>query len=452
MSSDNKPHHETNESIDNLSDPSTIFDMDEDEDNKDPIDEFDGSFDSFPTFEIGDDSPISDWDLDSNLKKITHDNEPMSTLSSSVEDEEIPFFTEEEEMEIRNLGNSTASSTSTAFSEIEEDTLPRVKNDEMNKRNDEENIPSATNTGKSYKKIALIAMGGIITFAFAIIVTIVGLSSKNENVIEKTQESNTVESKADKSSGELLDISSTTIELGSESIFNPIQSEPESIKIKEIYANSDPTTVKFIKDLEEQLINSEQLNNDLNVKLAKLTSDNEMLNKEILTKQNLLEKLESNLKSEQVAKNTLEAELSDIKNKYIALNAENEVLKSDSKEKEQESANKNKEIERLKNIEVKLTKIINELEKFSNPKPVAKKTEPKQQKPMSPVSLTMVSVDPQSGSGKFIVIENGKAKQQIEIKPGSSLEGRGTVSHIDAWGCIYFESATQYEPLGGYCK
>ncbi|EGR4075105.1 hypothetical protein DDO73_18840 [Vibrio cholerae] len=64
----------------------------------------------------------------------------------------------------------------------------------------------------------------------------------------------------------------------------------------------------------------------------------------------------------------------------------------------------------------------------------------------------MVSVDPQSGSGKFIVIENGKAKQQKEIKPGMSLEGRGTVTHIDAWGCIYFESATQYEPLGGYCK
>ncbi|EPW5429443.1 hypothetical protein ACWM3R_001578 [Vibrio cholerae] len=448
MSSDNKPHHETNESIDSLSDPS-IFDMDEDEQTKDPIDEFDVTF---PTFEISDDSPISDWDLDSNLKKRTQYGEPISSLSSSVEEEEVSFFTEEEEMEIRNLGNSTASSTSSAFAEIEEDAIPRVKNDEISNRNDEENISSATSAGKNYKKIALIAMGGIITFAFAIIITIVGLSSKNENVIEKTQESNTVESRADESAGEILDVSSTTIQLGSESIFNPIQSEPESIKIKEIYANSDPTTVKFIKDLEEQLTSSEQLNNDLTVKLDKLTSDNELLNKEILTKQNLLEKLESNLKSEQVAKSSLESELFDIKNKYIALNAENEVLKSDSKEKEQESANKDKEIERLTNIEAKLTKIINELEKFSNPKPVAKKNEPKQQKPISPVSLTMVSVDPQSGSGKFIVIENGKAKQQKEIKPGTSLEGRGTVSHIDAWGCIYFESATQYEPLGGYCK
>ncbi|GIB00300.1 hypothetical protein [Vibrio cholerae] len=442
MSSDNKPHHETNESIDNLSDPS-IFNIDEDEDNKNPIDEFDGNL---PTFEIGDDSPISDWDVDSNLKKRAHDDDELiSTLSSSVEEEEIPFFTEEEEMEIRNLGNSTASPTSTAFAEVEEGALPREKNDEGNSS-------SATNTGKNYKKIALIAVGCIITLTLVMITTIVGLSSENENVIEKSQESNTVENKTDESAGELLDVSSATIQLSSESIFNPIQSEPESIKIEEIYANSDPTTVKFIKDLEEQIISSERLNNDLNFKLDKLTSDNEMLNKEILTQQNLLEKLEADLKSEKVAKSTLESELSDVKNKYIALNAENEVLKSDSKEKEQESANKDKEIERLTNIEVKLTKIINELEKFSNPKPVAKKNEPKQQKPISPVILTMVSVDPQSGSGKFIVIENGKAKQQKEIKPGMSLEGRGTVTHIDAWGCIYFESATQYEPLGGYCK
>ncbi|MEE7516149.1 hypothetical protein G6355_11050 [Vibrio cholerae] len=440
MSSDNKPHHETNESIDNLSDPS-IFDMDEDEHKMDPVNEFDGSF---PSFDITDDFPNDDYDLDSNLSPSTQDGELLSTLSSSVEEQEIPFFTVEEEREIMNLGNSTASATSTVSAELEEMDMDVEKNSS-----------NVTSTEKNYKKIALMAIGGIIVFTLIILITIVGLSSNTENVIESKSEINTVESKNDESDGELLDVSSTTIQLGSESIFNPIQSEPESIKIKEIYANSDPTTVKFIKDIEEQLNTSERVNNDLNVKLQKLTSDNDMLNKEILAKQNLLDKLEANLKSEQVAKGTLESELSDIKNKYIALNAENEVLKSDSKEKEQESANKDKEIERLTNIEVKLSKIIKELEKFSNPKPVAKKTDPKQQKPLSqvsPVMLTMVSVDPQSGSGKFIVLENGKAKEQKEIKPGASLEGRGTVSHIDAWGCIYFENATQYEPLGGYCK
>lgn len=65
--------------------------------------------------------------------------------------------------------------------------------------------------------------------------------------------------------------------------------------------------------------------------------------------------------------------------------------------------------------------------------------------------LSLISVDTESGVGKFAVIRNGQALKPITLKSGEELKGRGIVSRIDPYGCITFEDGQSYEPLNGYC-
>jgi hypothetical protein len=307
--------------------------------------------------------------------------------------------------------------------------------------------------------IAIMMMGG----ALFLLQTLGEREARSQASVEKVRSVMPNENKRSLVSQTLPD----TIEPKDENLFNGLAGEDKSIDKSVDYANTDETTKSIIERLQTEVESKDAtilaLNEEVRAKeisLSRLRQDSADIKDEIAKANTSIRNMKTDLESVRKElndehKSRLDAEanrdkaIDDLDLEKLASATLNEKLSLTEKELDRERSR----VERLVTADsdgyANVVKQLEGLKADFNTKLQVKQAT-KVEKMLS--QLKLVSVDPSAGQGVFLKIKDGRAVGEITLTVGETLVGRGKVSAIDSYGCVYFEDDKHYEPINGFCQ